>query len=79
MTRLTITLSPERHLALREEAARRGEPMARLIDEALDVYGIKTRQSAQELVARARAAATMAQDDALELAVQESRAVRRSR
>ncbi len=77
MARLTITLSAERHRALREEAARRGQSMALLIDEALDLYGIKTRQSAQDLVARARASAAMTEDDAIELAVEESRAIRR--
>jgi hypothetical protein len=51
--------------------------MALLIDEALDLYGIKTRQSAQDLVARARASAAMTEDDAIELAVEESRAIRR--
>jgi predicted transcriptional regulator len=42
MARLTITLSPERHRALKEAAARRSKTIHRLVEESLDAYGIKT-------------------------------------
>jgi predicted HicB family RNase H-like nuclease len=42
MTRLTITLSDERHRALKAAALERGKSIASLIEESLDFYGIKT-------------------------------------
>lgn len=77
MTRLTITLSDERHLALKEAALRRGKSIASLIEESLDFYGIKTRQGAGELVAKARARAGLSQKKAVDLAVEETRIARR--
>ena len=41
MARLTITLSDERHRALREAAVQRGKTIGQLIEESLDHYGIK--------------------------------------
>ena len=40
MTRLTITLSDERHRALRETASRRNTSIRRIIEESLDFYGV---------------------------------------
>ena len=77
MTRLTITLSPERHRALREAAARRHKTIGSLIEESLDFYGIKTQRDATALVAKARRAARLREADALDLAVRETRAARR--
>ena len=77
MTRLTITLSEERHLALREAAAKRRKTIGQLIEESLEFYGIKTTRSAAQLVAKARAHASLGEADALRLAVAETRAVRR--
>jgi hypothetical protein len=77
MARLTITLSDERHRALREAAVKRGKTIGQLIEESLDFYGIKTARSAKELVAKARARASLGEAEALRTAVDETRAVRR--
>lgn len=77
MARLTITLSDERHRALREAAVKRGKTIGQLIEESLDFYGIKTARSAEELVAKARARASLSEAEALRTAVDETRAARR--
>ena len=77
MTRLTITLSDERHRALKEAAARRNTAIRRLVEESLDAYGIKSTASAAALVAAARERSGLTEAAALELAVEETRAERR--
>jgi hypothetical protein len=77
MARLTITLSDERHLALREAAMKRQKTIGQLIEESLEFYGIKTVRSAERLVAKARARALLSEAEALRLAVAETRASRR--
>jgi hypothetical protein len=79
MGRLTITLSPERHRALKETAFRRGKTIRSLVEESLDAYGIKTASQAAALVARARERAGMSEKAAMDLAVAETRAHRSSR
>lgn len=77
MARLTITLSDDRHRALKEAAARRGRSIGELIEASLDFYGIKSSESAAELVARARAQAGLDDEAAEALALAETRAERR--
>lgn len=77
MARLTISLTDERHRALREAAVKRGKTIGQLIEESLEFYGIKSTRSAERLVAKARARASLPEADALRLAVAETRAVRR--
>ena len=77
MARLTITLSDERHTALREAAAKRRKTIGQLIEESLEYYGIKTTRSAEQLVAKARARASLGEADAVRVAVAETRAARR--
>jgi hypothetical protein len=77
MARLTITLSDERHRALREAAVQRGKTIGQLIEESLEFYGVKSAGSAAALVARARARAGLSEGQALRLAVAETRAARR--
>ncbi len=79
MSRLTITLSPERHRALKETAVRRGKTIRSLVEESLDAYGIKTASQAAALVARARKRCAMSEKTAIKLAVSETRASRRRR
>jgi hypothetical protein len=79
MSRLTITLSDERHKALKEAAAQRGKTIGQLIDESLDFYGIKSRQDAAALVRRARAHARLDEAEAQAVAQREQEAVRRRR
>ena len=56
MARMTITLNDDRHRALKEAAARQGRPIGQIIDESLELYGIKSRDSVEALVERARRA-----------------------
>jgi hypothetical protein len=73
MPRLTITLSEERHQALKEAAARRDQSIGDVIEESLESFGINTRASAATLVARARENANLDEQDALSTAVEEIR------
>jgi ribbon-helix-helix CopG family protein len=77
MARLTITLSDERHRALREAALQRGKTIGQIIEESLEFYGIKTFRHAASLVAKARERASLDEAEALRLAVKETRAARR--
>ena len=79
MPRLTITLPPEKHRALKEASVRRGKTIRSLVEESLDAYGIKTTSDARSLVARARERAGMTEAAAIKLAVLETRARRRRR
>ena len=77
MPRLTITLSEERHRALKEAAMRRGTSIRVIVEESLDFYGIKSTESAVTLVTRARErAAGLDEQDALDIAVKETRSER---
>jgi len=77
MSRLTITLSEERYRALKEASAQRNKTIGQLIEESLDFYGIKSRDSARDLVRRARDHARLTEDEALTAAQDEIEAVRR--
>ncbi len=79
MPRLTITLSPERHRALKETAVRRGKTIRSVVEESLDAYGVKTTSQAAAFVARARTRSGMTETDAIRLAVEETKAQRRRR
>jgi hypothetical protein len=76
MPRITITLSNERYQALKEAATKRRKSLVSVIDESLDFYGIKSEQTAADLVARARRNANLGSDEAMALAVEETRAQR---
>jgi hypothetical protein len=77
MARLTITLSDERHKALKEAAARRGQTLGELIEESLERAGITSEREARALVERARRSSALPLDAALSLAVEETRDARR--
>ena len=47
--------------------------MRQIIEDSLDFYGVKTRESARSLVARARASARLDEKEAMKLAVDETR------
>jgi hypothetical protein len=79
MSRLTITLSEERYRALKEASAQRNKTIGQLIDESLDFYGIKSRQDALQLVRRARARNKLTERQALDVAQEQVKAVRRKR
>ena len=77
MSRLTVTLDDVLHRALKETAARQGRSIASIIDESLRLRGIQSQASARALVAQARERAQLDPDEALGLAVEETRAARR--
>ena len=79
MPRLSITLSEERHRAVKEAAARRGVTITAIIDESLEACGIKSQARAEELVAQARARSSLSPEQAERLAVAEVRAYRAER
>ena len=73
MSRLTITLDDELHHALKETAARQGRSINAIIEESLRFRGIRDRASARALVGRARQNAGMSDQEAVDLAVSETR------
>lgn len=78
MPRLTITLSEEKHRALKEAAANRGVSVGTLVEESLDRIGVPPREDAWAILARARANAAkalpvMSEDELTEMVVQEVR------
>ena len=77
MSRLTITLSESRYRALKEASAQRDKTIGQLIDESLDFYGIKSREDARDLVRRARAHSKLTEHQAVAVAQEQVRAVRR--
>ena len=73
MTRLTVTLTDQTHRALKEAAARQGRSMAAIIEESLELRGIRPYETARELVREARANSGLDSDQAMALAVRETR------
>ncbi len=78
MSRLTISLDDAMHQALKEAAASQGCSIGKIIEEGLILRGIKPVSPARDLVAKARARSKMTEDQALQLAVEEVRAQRKS-
>ena len=78
MGRLTISLDDAMHQALKEAAARQGRSIEKIIEEGLVLRGIKPVSTARELVAKARARSKMTEDQAIQLAAEEVRALRQS-
>ncbi|MCF8053421.1 MAG: ribbon-helix-helix protein, CopG family [Desulfobacterales bacterium] len=76
MGRLTITLEDDLHRAVKEAAARQGRSIGKIIEESLRLRGIKSMENARELVARARRQAGCTEEEAIDLAVEETRAHR---
>ena len=79
MPRLTITLADRTHRALKEAAARQNRSMAAIIEESLELRGIQPLDTAMEVVARAQASSRLSDDDAMTLAVEETRRHRKRR
>lgn len=64
---------------MREAAARRGTTITALIDESLELAGIRTRESAAQIVARARGNSGLTDTAAARLALRETTADRAGR
>lgn len=79
MVRLTISLAERTHRALKEAAARQNRSMAAIIEESLRLRGIQPVENAQELVARARRTAGLDAEEAMALALEETRNSRAGR
>lgn len=79
MTRLTITLADQTHRALKEAAARQGRSMAAIIEESLEMRGIRPLETAREIVAKVRARSVLDADAAMTLAVKETARYRKGR
>lgn len=79
MSRLTITLDNQLHQALKEAAARQRRTIGSIIEESLRMRGIGTYKRAQEIVRRARESSGLNSDEALELAVKETRQYRQEK
>lgn len=76
MSRLTITLDDDLHRALKETAARQGRSIAAIIDESLRLRGIQDRASARVLVEKARQRSRLDGDEAMGVALEETRVAR---
>jgi predicted chitinase len=77
MPRMTITLTVDRHRALKQRAARSNRSIRSLVEESLDAYGIKTPEDAAAIVARARKRSGLSEKAAMKLARAETRASRK--
>ncbi len=76
MPRTTITLSDERYKALKEVAARRGQTITEVVDQALELAGVNTLTSVRDMLAQAGARAGLSDEQAMELALRETAALR---
>ena len=77
MGRLTISLKDDLHQALKETAARQGRSIGKIIEEGLELRGVKPMSRARDLLMKARRSARRTEEKAIELAVKEVRASRR--
>ena len=83
MPRITISVTDRTHRALREAAARQGRSMGAIVEESLVLRGILPSETARdpsdtarELVALARSSSGLSDDEAMAIAVRETRAHR---
>ena len=78
MSRLTISISDDMHRALKEAAVRQGRSIGSIIEEGLQLRGIKPIEDARSLVKKARAQAALTELEALDISTEETRAQRNS-
>ena len=76
MSQLTIRLSELRHRALKQEAVRRRTSMRQIVEESLEFYGVRITENASTLVTAARQRSGLAEDNAIAVAVEETRVER---
>ena len=76
MSRLTIRLSDPTYRALKETAARQNRSMGSIVEESLEWRGIGLYDTAREIVAKARARSGLRADEAMALAIEETRRFR---
>ena len=73
MPRVTIDLTERTHRALKEAAAREGRSLRTLIEERLASERGLSADRAREIVARAQSAAGLGDEEAMAIAVRETR------
>ena len=76
MGRLTISLKDDLDQGLKETAARQGRSIGKIIEEGLELRGVKPMSRARDLLMKARGAARMTEQKATELAAKEVKASR---
>ena len=79
MPRLSISSTERTRRALREAAARQNRSMDSIIEESPEPNGIRLLNTVKEIVVAARANAGLNADDAMALAVKETRRHREGR
>ena len=79
MPRLTISLTDRMHRALKDAAVRQGSSMSAIIQESLELRGIIPSDAAIEIVARAQSSSGLSNEEAMAIAVRETRLHRASR
>lgn len=77
MSRLTITLDDDMHRAVKETAVRQGRSIGRIIEESLRFRGIKSMESARQIISRVRSTSKINEEEALRLALDEIRSHRK--
>ena len=78
MSRLTISISDDMHRALKEATVRQGRSIGSIIEEGLQLRGIKPIEDARSLVKKAKAQAALTELEALDISTEETRAQRHS-
>lgn len=79
MSRLTIKLDDKIHRALKETAVRQNRSIGSIIEESLKLRGIRTYDSAKDLVAKARVNSSISANEAMALALEETKRSRQQR
>ena len=81
MPEITVNLSREAHNALEASAASRGRTVDELVEESLAKAGLlrSRSQAVAASLAEARAGSPLSDGEALEIAIAETRAVRKER
>ena len=73
---LTISLTDRTHRSMKQEAARQNRAMGSIIEESLELTGIRPHDTVKEIVARARANSGLNTVDSMVLAVEETKRLR---
>ena len=73
MPHLTITLTDRAHQALKDASVRQGRSMDAIVEESLELGGILRSGTARETASRARAGAGLSDEEAMAIAVRETR------
>ena len=79
MTRVTVNLADDVYRALKDAAVREHRSMGAIVEECLangGICGLRPRGSSREIADRARAASGLSADEAMKLAVEETRRFR---